>query len=87
MRMATEIGIPLWPRLVAAAVLLLVVRRPWARVLAAILATPALYWASGVLLFALLPALDQKGKPSIVQVSHASAASATAGEWLSVSRQ
>jgi hypothetical protein len=51
-----ELTIPLLPRLVAAGALALVgTRRPWARAAAAIVATPALYWASGVLLFALLP--------------------------------
>ncbi len=51
---AVQINIPLLPRL-ALAVALVLSGRPWARGLAAIIATPALYWVSSVLLFALIP--------------------------------
>jgi hypothetical protein len=49
-----QLLIPFLPRLVVA-IGLVALRRPWARGLAAIVATPALYWVSGVLFFALLP--------------------------------
>lgn len=45
--------VPLAPRL-AIALGLLFVRRPWARGLAAIIATPSIYWVSGVLFLGLL---------------------------------
>lgn len=47
-----QIPVPYWLRLGAAAALLLAIRRPWARALAAILAVPAFYWGSLVLLLA-----------------------------------
>jgi hypothetical protein len=49
------IAVPLLPRLLVA-VALLAVRRPWTRGLAAIIATPSIYWVSGVLLLGLVPA-------------------------------
>lgn len=47
------VPIPWVPRLVVAGVLF-AVQRPWSRVLAAIVATPVLYWVSTVLLLALI---------------------------------
>jgi hypothetical protein len=51
-----QIPIPLIPRLIVAAFLLLI-RRPWVRGLAAIVAIPAPYWVSSVMLLGLLPPL------------------------------
>lgn len=51
---AATIDVPFLPRLAVAGVLLLV-RRPWARGLAAIVATPSIYWVSLVMLVALVP--------------------------------
>jgi hypothetical protein len=48
-----QLSLPFAPRL-ALALGLLAVRRPWARGLAAIVATPVLYWASAVLFLGLL---------------------------------
>jgi hypothetical protein len=50
---AATITIPFAPRL-AVALALLAFRRPWARGLAAIIATPSIYWVSGVLFLALV---------------------------------
>lgn len=60
----SQIPIPPLPRLVLALGLLLV-RRPWARGLAAIVAIPAPYWVSSVLLLALLPPVSRAGSHSL----------------------
>lgn len=54
-----QIAIPLLPRLIVAAALLLL-RRPWARGLAAIVAIPAPYWVTSVLFLGLLPPIRQR---------------------------
>ena len=55
----SQILIPPLPRL-GVALGLLVIRRPWARGLAAIVAIPAPYWVSSVLFLALLPPLGRR---------------------------
>jgi hypothetical protein len=50
-----QMPIPLAPRLIVATGLLIVIRRPWARGLAAIVAIPAPYWVSSILLLGLIP--------------------------------
>ena len=57
------IEIPFLPRLVVA-LLLVAIRRPWARGLAAIIATPALYWVSWILLLGLLPRPRSRREPA-----------------------
>jgi hypothetical protein len=55
----SQILIPLWIR-VPIALALVLVRRPWARGLAAIVAIPLPYWVSSVLLFGLLPPVRKR---------------------------
>jgi hypothetical protein len=88
----TVIGGPLWLRLpVAGAIVILGARRDWRWTvpLAAMIALPVVWEiAPAMLLGSLyLARRPQRGKPSIVQVSQASAPSATAGEWSSAIRQ
>lgn len=49
-----QLDVPFLPRLLVALVLVATGRR-WARVVGAVIATPALYWVSGVILLGLLP--------------------------------
>jgi hypothetical protein len=59
----SQLPIPIVPRLIVAAGLLLI-RRPRARGLAAIVAIPAPYWVSSVLLLGLLPPITKRGPES-----------------------
>ncbi len=57
---AARIDIPFIPRLLVAIALWATGRR-WARGIAAIIATPALWWASGVMLLGLVPRIGDPG--------------------------
>jgi hypothetical protein len=64
-----QIPIPLWLRLAAAGVLLLVTRSGWARALAATIAIPAFYWGSLVILLAPLAVAVRAPRPAMVVTS------------------
>lgn len=68
---AATIDVPFFPRLAVAVALLLLVRKPWARGLAAIVALPSLYWVSAVALLGLVPRLRRvqnlKGREQVAR--------------------
>jgi hypothetical protein len=64
-----QIPVPLWVRLAAAAVLLLISRSGWSRALAATIAIPAFYWGSLVVLLAPLAIALRSPRPAIAVVT------------------
>jgi hypothetical protein len=69
----TQILIPVLPRWAIAAAMVLFIRRPWVRGLAAIIAIPLPYWVSSILFLGLLPPLRKR------PAEPATAASSSAG--------
>jgi hypothetical protein len=64
-----QIPIPFWARLVGAAALLIAFRSGWARALAAVLAIPAFYWGSLVILIAPLAVVLRTPRPAITSMA------------------
>jgi hypothetical protein len=59
---STQLPLPWLPRLALALLILLLVRRPWGRGIAAIVAIPAPYIVSSVLFLGLVPSAKRKGR-------------------------